>query len=534
MVILLLLACRSEPEAKTSPEMDPVRLLTRLSLDLRGVRPSDDEIARVEADEAAVDELAGELLSDERFGVRVRDLFSEIYLTRTESWPVSAETLGLSDEAAYDVALGEEPLRIVSRVATEDLPYTEVVLADWTMANEVLAAFLPLDYPDGETGWMEARYTDGRPPAGVLATTGLWWRYTSTDSNANRRRANALSRILLCNDYAGRAIDFDRDLDLLDEEAIQDAIQTNPACVNCHNSLDPIASYLFGFWWYNDNSPLELTRYHPEREPLWSEYTGVTPSWYGEAGSSLSDLAWQIASDSRFPDCAVEQVTSLLLRRALTVDDETDLEAHRAAFLAGGLTLRALFRSVLQDDSYRAAPGGLDGEDADGAAPTKMLSAEQLASSVEALTGFRWTYGGYEMLGTDSVGLRTLAGGVDGRTITAAAAAPNATLILVQERLAEAAASYAVSAEQALDAGARRLFTEIDFTETPENSQSAITAQIQALQLRVLGRRVAADSPEVEANQELWDELYAATGSTTETWTGLLSALLRDPDFLLY
>lgn len=535
MVILLFLACTADPEPAATPaEMEPARLLSRLSLDLRGTRPTDDEFARIEADPDALEALSAEMLADERFEGRVRDIFNEVYLTRTERFPIAASAVGLSDEATFDASVGEEPLRIVGRVAAEDLPYTEVVLADWTMADPTLASFLPLDREEDAEGWAVARYTDGRPAAGVLATTGLWWRYTSTDSNGNRRRANAISRILLCNDYLDRPITFDRDLDLLDEEAVADAIQNDASCANCHNSLDPVASYLFGFWWYQEDSALEVTRYHPEREPLWEDYTRVAPAWYGEPGSGLGDLAWQIAADPRYPACAVETVTRVLLRREPGLADAERLEAHRVAFLEGGLTLRALFASVVADEAYRAAPGADGGEDLAGSAPTKMKTPEQLASAVADLTGFSWTYGGYSMLGTDSVGLRTLAGGADGSTVTAVASAPNATLVLVQRRLAEAAASYAVSVEQALEPSQRRLLTEIDFSETPERGGDAITAQIQALQLRVHGRRVAADGEEVAANRELWEDLYAATGSAEAAWTGLLAALLADPDFLFY
>ncbi len=532
MVTLILLACAAEPAPEVgSTEMEPARLLSRLSLDLRGVRPSEDELAAVEADPDALEALTEEMLADERFEARVRDLFSEVYLTRTESFPVSAYDVGLSSEAAFDASVGEEPLRVLGRVAAEDLPYTEVVLADWTMADETLASFLPLDREEGD-GWQVARYTDGRPAAGVLATTGLWWRYTSTDSNANRRRANAISRILLCNDYLDRPITFDRDLNLLDEDAVRDAIRTDASCANCHNSLDPIASYLFGFWWFQENSALEISRYHPERELLWEDYTEVAPAWYGASGSGLADLAWQVAADTRYPDCAVETVTRLMLRRELELEDTERLETHRAAFLQGGLTLRSLFASVVSDPAYRAAPGA--DEQIEGAAPTKMMTPDQLGDAVEALTGFRWTYGGYEMLGTDSVGVRTLAGGIDGGSVTAFAGSPNATVILVQRRLAAAAASYAVETEQALDPGQRRLFTEIDFTETPDKGSDSIDAQIGALQLRVHGRRVASDAEEVAANRALWEELYSATGSVPQSWAGLLTALLADPDFLLY
>ena len=51
--------------------------------------------------------------------------------------------------------------------------------------------------------------------------------YTSTISNANRLRANAISTILLCNDYLQHPISFERDSNLLDEEGVAEAIKTD-------------------------------------------------------------------------------------------------------------------------------------------------------------------------------------------------------------------------------------------------------------------------------------------------------------------
>jgi len=304
--------------------------------------------------------------------------------------------------------------------------------------------------------------------------------------------------------------------------------------MNCHNTLDPLASNLFGFWWYEQNSPVEANHYHPERERLWETTTGTPPSYYGTDEDGLGQLGWSIAEDPRFPECAVEQVSRLLLRRDLTLDDTDALNQHREDFLNGGMTLRALFKSVTEDPSYVAGAAGDNGGDAEGAVPVKMATPDLLAHEVEDLTGFRWTYSGADMLGSDSTGVRTLAGGVDGATVTAVATQPNATVLLVQERLAEGAAAYAVSTEQAEDAADRKLFTEIDFTETPDTGNDAMVAQIQALQRRVLSREVDADGEEVAANLALWQQIYDATGSVTDAWTGLLSALLRDPDFLFY
>ncbi len=529
--LLLLIGCGADPQPapEAIPQMDALRLLSRVSLDLRGTRPTPAEVEQVTADPAALEDIIDTMLLDARFGERVRSMYAEIYLTEADYFMVSAEDFGIQSTPDFLAAIGQEPLRILEHVASEDLPWTEIVVGDWTMADATLAAMFPLDVEEDIAGWVEARYTDDRPAAGVLSASGMWLRYTSTDSNANRGRANAISRILLCNDYLTRPLEFDRNVDLLDEDAVADAISSNPSCVSCHASLDPIASYLFGFWSYQEQSWVEVSTYHPDRERLWESYTGVSPSFYGVPGDSLADLGQQIAADARFPSCAVQQVYSLLLQREPTLADTDALTAHREAFLGGGLTMRSLVRSVVSDARYRAGQ-----TDAEGAVPAKLLSPDLVASAIADLTGYRWVYSDYDMLRSDTVGVRTLAGGADGVTVTRNTTSPNATIILVNERLAEAAASFVVASDAALPISQRRLLTEVDLTETPDSGTDAIIAQIQLLQLRVFGRPVAADGEEVAANLELWRELYGIEGSGTAAWSGLISALLRDPDFLLY
>jgi hypothetical protein len=350
-----------------------------------------------------------------------------------------------------------------------------------------------------------------------MVTSGFTWRYTSTISNANRKRANQVSRILLCNDYLTRAIDFDRNVNLLDEGAILDALDTNPACVSCHVSLDPLASYFFGFWWYQEDSAIEAKTYHPEREREWETVTGVPPAYYGDPGRSLADLGQQIASDPRFVECAVDQAFELLLRRPPGLDDRDQLTLHREAFLDGGLTLRSLFRSVLSDPEYRAANTSIPG-----AASRKLLSPDALASQVEALTGYRWTYGGGDMLATDALGVRTLAGGADGTSVTAVSDLPNATSVLVQQRLAEGAVAHLFATDPGVLLGGADL-----------DAAPAAQALVD-LHLAVLGHEVAPDGEEVAADLALWDELLAATGEPRDAWAGLVYALLRDPDFGTY
>ena len=113
---------------------------------------------------------------------------------------------------------------------------------------------------------------------------------------------------------------------------MNEALVSNPACVNCHASLDPLAGYLYGFWYFQQNNVVDLTYYHPEREKTWQQTTGIPPAYYGEPGYTLTDLGHQIASDNRFIQCGVAQSWELLLRRPADRADTDALIQHREAF----------------------------------------------------------------------------------------------------------------------------------------------------------------------------------------------------------
>jgi hypothetical protein len=106
--------------------------------------------------------------------------------------------------------------------------------------------------------------------------------------------------------------------------------------------------------------------------------------------------------------------------------------------------------------------------------------------------------------------------------------------VLVQERLSEAAAVHAVVTEAALPLDQRTLFSQVDLEQDPSLAPGATAAQIQRLHLLVLGDEVAQDGEEVQAAQALLAELISIEGDVALAWAGLLSALMRDPDFVLY
>lgn len=519
---MVLLACAGGPVPVSAPLLPADALLVRYSLDARGIRPSLDDVRAVQADPAAVDALLDTYLADPRFGDQVRSAMSPEWLTRADEADMADANYAVADEIEFLAAMGEEPLRLLGQIAAEDLPYTELVTGDWTMVNDALAAWYPTDYPADGEGWQVARWTDHRPAVGILATNGLWWRYQTTTGNANRGRANAIARILLCSDNLARSIEVDVDLDLTDDAAIQDALQTNAGCVACHSSMDPLGSYLWGFYVEFNTNPADMTRYHPEREYQWETYgNGIAPAFYGTPGEGLYDLGRQIAADPRFPTCAVEQATQALLQRELVLDDTSTLVEHREAFLNGGLTLRALWRAVMTSAEYRTVPEG----DPDGT-PWKMVSPDQFVSQLTDLTGWTFTSDGHDVYGEDRFGIRSLAGG--GRAVfgTGSVLAPTPTMALVQQRMGEAAARHVAAADHAAIPAARH-FDADDFEATIPSE-----ARLRALVERVLSR--APTDEELATLTTLWAELYAAEGDAESAWAGVLAVLFRHPDFVIY
>jgi hypothetical protein len=532
----LLLACHPDADSPSVDEpsllpLDRPRLARRLSLDLRGVLPTTDELDAAEADAEALSALREEWLADPRFAERLVDLYQERWRMELDEYSATAADLGFPDEETYSFqrSVGQEPLRLVARVVAEDRPYVEVVTADWTVANPLLESIYPLDREAGDD-WTVARYTDNRPAAGVLSTNGLWWRYSSPLYNYNRRRTAAILDLLICEDLLSRPVVFTEALAAGSEDAAT-AILTEPTCQGCHATIEPIAATLFGFLAADDYSAIEKTRYHPERETNGPTTLGVSPAWYGEPVEGLGGLGRAIAADGRFLDCAVETVLSGLLRRPVEETDRALLREAREAFVDEDLALKAAIRVITDGESYRA--GGLGGgaslTDLDREATRRILVGSQQESLLSELTGLSWTLDGADQQDEDSTGYRILSGSVDGEAVTAPASTPGLTWALWSARVAEVAARVAVDHD--LD-GERpaRLLGELDEQSRPEDP--AFQETLAGLHWRLLAIRPTPDT--LAALTRLWTAAEAESGSGREAWATVVGVLLRDPEFLSY
>jgi hypothetical protein len=418
----------------------------------------------------------------------------------------------------------------MARVVADDRPWTDIVTADTTMADEVLAATWPVDYPDGATGWQEVSYTDGRPAAGVLATNGLWWRYYTTFSNYNRMRVGAITNLLLCVDYLSRPVSFSGSVSLGDTDGINEALKSNPYCQGCHSAIDPLAATLFGFWTPQQYNGTENVMYHPERELLGAELLGVTPAWYGRPIDGLADLGQHVAADPRFSRCAAQSVAEMYWRRETDVDDFERIETLRQAYESGGERLKPVIAAATDSPVYRAA--GLTASAAAGhdENTARMLDSTLLASVVEDLADFTWEWDGFDQLRNDTYGYRILGGGVDGAYVTRPQRLPGLTWERVVARVAEAVGVKVAAHDLAGDGATPYLLDTVH--QSDRSDSAAFTDQVLALRWRLLAQRATPE--QVADDAALFVTAGGDAGNTVVAWGAVLQALLRDPAFVSY
>jgi hypothetical protein len=534
--LLFLASCAGSEEGDSAGTgasgrvpLDAPRLLRRISLDIRGTLPSTADLDAVEADPGRVQELAAGYIQSDAFETRFTSLLAERWHTVMDVYEVGALDYGLptelSDQFAHSV--GEEPLRLIAHVVKEDLPWSEIVTADYTMTNELLASLWPVE-PLGEPmaaeGWEKARYTDGRPAAGVLATNGFYWRYVTNVSNKSRGRVAAISRLLLCTDILARPVVFQRSQTLDPEEAIR----TEPACVTCHVTVDPLAASMFGFWWTIQYNPYEMQTYHPERERLGPDLLDTEPGYYGTTMGGLVDLGFYISQDPRFSKCAVESMAEQLWHRPVGFDDYAMVDEMWADFEAGGQHPQALLLDVLSSEPY--AVGGFDADANDTTrereVPERLLSPNQQRLLLADLAGLEWTQDGFSQLENDKVGFRDLAGGVDGYTVTSPQSTPGFTWVLANKRAAQAAAYMLVARDLGVEGA-----TVLTVPTGARPGDEAFSAQLDALHWRLYA--VRADSPWRDEMGELWSAVEATHGPA-EAWEAVVEAMLRDPLMVTY
>lgn len=529
--------------------LSPAETYRKAALVLGGRLPTGREIASVRAGgEPALVTALWSLMAEEAFLDVFKERLNDVLLT--DRYLINDDGLGIVDDerfpTLYDYrdqddadlarrltadAIAREPLEIAAHVLREDLPWSEVLTADYTVVNaySAMAYGLSADgYPaPGEPG-AEAFFPatiPAWPHAGLLTTPAFLNRYPTTDTNRNRHRTWAFFKKFLATDILTFA---DRPIDPTISE-VHNPTLNDPQCTVCHAEMDPVAG-LFQDWDAEG-------RLAPREEGWYSDM--VPPGWGGDAlpssyrSDGLRFLAERTVADPRFRVAAVRMVLEAyagvpLLTAQAAGDDPALLAALDAQdrFVAEvaeemgarGDDLKVAVERVVLSRYFRAveADGASDGALVQ-AGTARLLTPEELDRKIVATLGLPWR-------GSSSADpyllddYRMLYGGIDSFGVTERLHEPNGVIAAIGLRLATEMACEAVPHDFVVPRAQRRLFPHVEPTYAPftadgfavPDAELAIRRNLVALHERLLGETLTPGDAEIDATYALWLELQQA------------------------
>ena len=293
-------------------------------------------------------------------------------------------------ERAVQYGMARAPLELIAHVVENDLPYTEILTADYIMANSMAAYAYDVDTefdnsddptefkPSEIAGYYRrngsrvvqedpvlgrrvvnpGNLSTDYPHAGILNTTVFLKRYPTTATNRNRARSRWTY-------YNFLGVDIEKSAArTTDPDALADTnnpTMNNSACTVCHIPMDPVAGTyqnygndgLYRDQYYGDDSLPKL--YKTPQDGTVSPYQ-AGDTWFRDmrepgfgdakapsADNSLQWLAEQIVADDRFAKAAVRFWWPAIMGVEL-VDppgdtDDSTFEAQRVASAAQTLEI---------------------------------------------------------------------------------------------------------------------------------------------------------------------------------------------------
>lgn len=345
------------------------------------------------------------------------------------------------------------PLHLIAQTVMQELPYTNILTADYTFGNQSMAEYFRQDITFASDDKLSVKpmrnhgqilLQDGHkdflnpniglridqhgewvdyPHAGILNEPAFLARYPSSDTNRNRLRAKMVYRLFLGVDIESIAA---RTLAPSDLQDTDNPTLNNQACAVCHETLDPVAGAFQNYGtegWYRSSwhglDALPGSYKHGEGSPyqqgdVW--YRDMrAPGFEGQTlnnqTSTLRELATAIVNDDRFSVATVKfwwpAVMSDALLSAPTIDASG---ADKSLYLAQQQfikTLAAQFRdgfdgrapyqlkdllvAMIMSDWFRLDTITTErNPELVSVAGVRLLTPEELENKVRALIGYAW------------------------------------------------------------------------------------------------------------------------------------------------
>ena len=479
--------------------------LARASLDLRGKRPTSVEIEDVLDGTVSANELIEAWMEEPDFARQQAWYWNDAF--HTAVWMEQEEKFRrfmLSDEEHQ--SLGFEPMAFIEQVLLDRRPFTDVVTTSSVPSNPVLSDIFGDSTESDDWDWVTPERE--HPSAGVLGSRVLWMRQYVDFLNHNRARANFVTSTFLCMDYLEREVVFDFSNISLD--AVETAIQTQPECVACHASLDPLASVLGAF---QDGVNLELDQMGMPSSFKERWFAGwKEPNYFGQPMNSISDLGAYLAVDARFSQCVVKRTWEALVPEQTLSD--LDVYALTSYFVESDYDLRDVLMRIVASPQYREQP-------------KRVLRPEQLygvllqlgidpnSESGRELSGIVWSPERRVMFGsTDDVGVLSVN--------PAFTVGHHVQLEWISNQLMEIVRA---DINQSIDR--RQVLTIYDSPGSVDSVRRQVTEWKRTLHADSIDR----DDPELDRLVTLWQQV--ATQDEVVAWSTVLAILVHDPKMVL-
>ena len=435
-------------------------------------------------------------------------------------------------------------------------------------------------------------YADGRGSGGVIASNAFMARWQSAGSNYGRGRANAISRAFLCYDFLSNPVDVSSGaINLSDPDAVANAV-TDPStsCWGCHQDLDNMAAYTQPFRPVHfpgsvgqDGYPYSMHNefFDPISGPLGSQ-SGRAPGYFNasvdepnptpidlnnDGSINMGDLGRHIADDPRFTSCTVKRFFSFFTQRELhdiPTGRQNELED---VLLNSNFSAKQLIKAIMLSDEFRTSHMNTN-VGADEANGVLRARPSQTARLVERMMGQTWgaannfelaflggafgsnfgpelplQYGFLDYVRDDFIGMRELAGGIDGFTVVRPVRSFTAGTGSASRYIGDNAGLMTVFQDFTRLIGMQDMVLFLPDALT--GTEAGTRTQLSHLHLVLFGLPAAPDSPEVDELYTLYSALLEASRAHPDpnspdgtnvgrTWGNLLSAMMQDIRFNTY
>ena len=595
----------TDDKLATVQQLDAVATLRKAAAQLAQRTPTAQEVALAAG--GNLDAALDTVLSSENFGTFVWGVYNDMFFmsdflagnlvasdrmdgnlfTQNQRywWAVSPYNDSANEHGATEDSLGHQAENLARYLVMQNLPFTQLVTANYFMANPdgamAYGAYGQATWGDANSpAWSDPnRQSDFQPisassvvtangvslpMSGVLTLQSYMNTFPTTGSNRNRKRARFIYQLFLNTDIMKLAQNPpDLAKIIASSDPNQPATMVNYACVSCHTLLDQVAG-TFANW---DN----YGTFYTDPNAPFGPATMFAAGLEGQPvdASAANRLAWlgqKIVSDPRFAAAIVSQWFTPLTGMPLlsdpasgaTLQEDTAAKIYQDQLLASiaqqftnsNYNLKSVVKGIVQSPYYRS----LDVTTALTASDARMLDslvsyhwrgAKDLSAALQTSFGTPWVtdrlYGDtltqeYPalMTGNDATGF--------GARLTTFMGSDMACFAFYSQRYGYYEGDAAMLPQTILDA------PDPDSTtggQTIQNAIGTLVDQIFPLSTAIAGA-------EKQAAWELYTSVYQTalaspndtpTGciggrladnvvATRQAWMAVLTYLITDPDLL--